>query len=232
MNISKSTKIRIALAAATLILVLTLVILGISALVRPVMGLLGFDLTDYDGEEIKTEMPTDSPEALKICETVSMLLYSPNPEIHEFEGADEAATLYTDSILSYMMSKNYSKYVCNIELLSRATDSYSNYNFRTLIPAADFRSEMYRAFGGSRAVSERSGDAFTFHERIDSFSLVGSPHIQTARVMPISFGLAEHSYKLVFSVSSEKGISDEYIATCISREDETVYIKSIKKLAS
>lgn len=232
MEMLKNVKIRIALAAAALILAIILVVCGICALVRPVMSYLGFDLTDYEAEQIHTYLPCDSREAGKVIEVISMLLYSPTPEIYEFEGADEAAELYTDSVLSYIMSRNYSKYVCNIELLSRASDNYSNYNFRTVIPASDYRSELYRAFGGERAVREVSGKAFTYHEKIDSFSLVGAPYEKRANVVPSYFGMCEHSYKMIFSVESELGFSKEYSAVCIMRDDGTVYIKSIKKLAS
>ena len=232
LNMLKNMKIRIAVAAVLLILAIILVVSGIIALVRPVMGLLGFDLNDYDGEQVELYLESDSREAKKVVDVLSMLLYSPTPTIYEFDGAREAADLYTDSVLSYMMSRNYSKYVCNIELLSRASDSYANYNFRTVVPASDFRSEIYRAFGGDYAVHEKSGEAFAYHEKIDSFSLVGTPYEKRAEIVVSSFGVSEHTYKMTFSIASENGVSEEYIALCIPREDGTVYIKSIKKLAS
>ncbi len=231
MNMSKNVKIRIGIFALGVILALTLLISGICALRRPVLLLLGFDLTDYEGEEVITSLPTDSEAAKKVCDIIGMLLYSPDPAIAEFEGADEAAKLYTDSVLSYLMGLNYSKYMCNLDLLSRASDSYSNYNFRTLIPAADFKAEIYRAFGGERVVTANSAMAFKYHEKIDSFSCVGSPYTLSAKVRVTSFGATEHAYKMTFIIETENSVSAEYVATAIERDDTTMYIKCIKNLA-
>lgn len=229
MKIQKKTTFRLAALALAFILILALLISGICALRAPVLRLLGFDLTDYEGEEIRSTLSFDSDEAKNICGMISMLLYSPSAELSEFDGADEAARLYVDSILSYLMSVNYSKYVCNLELLSLASDSYANYNFRTLIPAADFRSEVYRAFGGDRMISEKSGSLFTYHEKIDSFSTVGSPAPLSSRVVPLSLGATEHAYKMNFFIERENTRSDVYTALAIPRSDGTIYIKSIKK---
>ena len=227
MNIAKNVKIRIALLLVAALILLSLAVWGIAALRAPVLTLLGFDLHDYSAEEIRAELAADSGTAKKLVSVVDMLLYSPTHEILPFDGADEVSELYTDSILSYLMSLNYSKYVCNLDLLSRAEGSYANYNFRTVIPAADFKTEIYRAFGGESALRVKSGAAFTYHEKIDAFSAVGSPASKTATVMPVSLYVTENTYRFTFYLQSEDGASPEYTAIAREREDGTVYIMSI-----
>lgn len=229
MKLQKKALIRLAALALSFVLVVVLLVCGILALRVPVMRLLGFDVVDYNGEKIVETLSVESDEAGKMCNVISILLYSPSPEIKEFDGPDEAARLYVDSVLSYLMNINYSKYVCNLELLSLASDSYANYKFRTIIPAADFRSEIYRAFGGDRVISEKSGALFTYHEKIDSFSTVGSPASLSARIIPVSAGVTEHAYKMDFFIDRDGVRSDVFTATAVPRSDGTVYIRSIRR---
>lgn len=212
-----------------LFLCITLVAATISALRRPILILLGFDLNDYTSETVTHYITTESDAAHKITKSLDMLLYSSSGEIYEFEGAEQVAELYCDSILSYLMSLNYSKYVCNLDLLSRATDSYARYNFRTIIPANDFESEIYRAFGGDHAIRSKSGDEFTYHEKIDSFSAVGTPHEKNGRIIPVSLGITEHTYRFTFKVESGADISPEYTAIARERDDGTLFIIKVAK---
>lgn len=229
LNLSKNVIFRIIAALVALALVVTLVVVTVGALRRPVLLLLGFDLNDYACEEVLYTLPTESDVAAKLTKSLDMLTYSPSGTVTEFEGAEQVAELYTDSILSYLMSLNYSKYVCNLDLLSRAADNYSNYNFRTLIPAADFENEIYRAFGGERAVRGKSGEAFTYHEKIDSFSAIGSVYEKNGRILPVSLGVTEHTYRFTFTHETDAGVSPEFVAIARERSDGTLYIIKVMR---
>ena len=214
---------RIVLGILTACLVLALT--GCSTWVN-LMQTLGFDVGDYDGEEIVAWYEADSEEAKSFVGMIQMMLLS-SPIMEEFSGASAAFDAYEDAVLNAMLCESFARYAGNTELMKGAASAYPELELTTLIPGADFESQFYKMFGGSWKIVHASGSLFTYLDRVNAYTAMTEPQFTIVSTEFISLIETENTYRLVFRNSVGDVTSPDYEALLIKREDGTVYIRSL-----
>ena len=105
--------------------------------------ILGIDTHDYVSEPCIRELAHDSSVAAEILGIIPAMVQN-SPYLYEFDTPAEAAELYRNSILCFILARNFAKYNANVDLIEQARAQYPAYELTTVIPAVDFESTVYR----------------------------------------------------------------------------------------
>ena len=178
-------------------------------------------ICDYENEVQGTPI-SSSDEKYDAIVSIVRILVSDSASIATFESPREAASGNADAILSYMLSENYSAYTGNLELLSKAKETYPQYNITTLIPVEDFEGVVYKYFGGDESVKNKSGVRFTYLPKVGAYTTTGAIPTKLADVdVILAMKLKIHT---VFAFGLHDGqTSPKYDAMLIKRDDGTMY---------
>lgn len=215
-------------AAALFVAALLIFSLTSCGLSDSFLASLGFDLHDYAGETVITQLDAGSEAASKLIGMIGMLT-SETPNLTKFTSPREAVSLYRDSILTSMLSANFARYSCDDDRMHRAVEAYPRMEITVLIPAEEFENTVYTNFGGSDKIAHADGLLFTYLDKVSAYTCVTAPTPAKAEIEVVSLGETENTYKLKFRVHSGEQISPVYSALAIKREDGTVYIKTIEE---
>lgn len=207
------------------LLLCPVVLFGCSALGSLASG-MGFDMNDYEEEEIIAFYESDTEEAAAAMALVRKLLVN-TPILTEFSGAKEGFAAYMDAVLNSLLGESYGRYTGNTVLLSRVAELYPGYEIHTFIPVSDFEAEMYTLFGGSWKISHQSGTLFTYLEKAEGYTCVTYPRECAVETEFISLLETEHTYRLTFRNHMGEVTSPDYLAIIIKREDSTLYFRSL-----
>ena len=189
--------------------------------------MLGIDMHDYTAEPVIRQLETDGEVADTIEEMIS-IMFQNTPFLSEFNTPAEAANLYRDGILCFILSRNYAKYSANMELIDETKAAYPGYEIKTIIPAVDFESTVYRYFGGSDSVDNVSTPLFTYLERVDAYVSVGIGVERRSEVVIDSLYETENTYVCSFHNKMGEISSDRYDLLLIKREDGSFYMRELR----
>lgn len=209
------------------LLLLAFVLSGCSALAGLAAG-MGFDMNDYEEEEITAFYEAETPQADEAMALVRKLLVN-TPIMTEFSGAKEGFGAYMDAVLNSLLNESYGRYTGNMTLLAEIAEQYPGYEIHTFIPVSDFEAEMYTLFGGSWKISHRSGTLFTYLEKAEGYTCVTYPRECTVETEFVSLLETEHTYRLTFRNHMGEVTSPDYLAIIIKRDDGTLYFRSISE---
>ena len=187
-----------------------------------------FGQNKYDNEAVVRILPTDGEEAETLSEMVRMLSVN-SPIIPEFDGIGEAMKSCRDSVLNYMLLKNYGKYTGNIEKLDAAVAEYPQMQITNLIPAREFEETVYAAFGGNWKISNESGRLFIYLDKVSSYTSVTVLNSDPISIEVIELAETENTYRMRVKNTVGDIVSPEYSIVFIKRDDGTAYFKSVKK---
>ena len=207
--------------------VLSAVFLTSCTFVDEFSGLLGFDSYDYENETVVGSLETDGETGEKIKDMIRMLSID-SAELPEFDDMKDAARLCRDSMLNYMLNKNYQRYAGNPKLIEKASELYPEYTITQIIPASDYEAMMYEYFGGSVKISHGDGEIFKYLSKAASYIPSGVPFGGDYDIEITSLEETENTYRVSFTCSADDA-SEKYFALIIKREDETLYFKSVHK---
>jgi len=211
----------------SVLLLLSCLLFGCSALSGLASG-MGFDMNDYEEEEIIAFYESDTEEASTVMALVRKLLVN-TPIMTEFSGAKEGFGAYMDAVLNSLLGESYGRYTGNMALLSKVAEQYPGYEIHTFIPVSDFETEMYTLFGGSWKISHRSGTLFTYLDKAEGYTCVTYPRERTVETEFVSLLETEHTYRLTFRNHMGEVTSPDYLAILIKRDDGTLYFRSLSK---
>lgn len=188
--------------------------------------LLGIDTHDYTAEPSIRTHEADSAVAKELLSMIPMMVQN-TPHLMPFDSPDDAAELYRDGILSAILERNYSKYNANTELIAETRALYPTYEITTVIPARDFESTVYRYFGGSTSVENRSTDLFIYLDKVDAYISVGISVDNSAEIAITELYETENTYVCVFTSTMNNITAGPYRLLCMKREDGTLYMRSL-----
>lgn len=197
-----------------------------SANVLWVRALLGFDVTDYEGEETVATHTGDGELALELCEMVHILSDDRGVYLSSFHDTEEAVDQYRDAILGYMLRNNYSRYTGNRAELDRAEQAYPQMTVTTLIPQSDFENTVYRYFGGT-TVKNKSGSLYSYLKKADCYTAPVSVSPRDVEIDVQSLEETEHTYRMRFVLSEGEETSGVYTAVFVKRDDGSCYFRSL-----
>lgn len=183
----------------------------------------------YAEEAVKRTVPTDSEIADELCDMLRMLTVN-SPILPEFDNISEAMDNCRDSVLYYMLTKNYGKYTGDIERLDAAAEEYPRMQITNLIPAREFEETVYASFGGTKKISNGDGRLFLYLDKIASYTSVTMVDEDPISVDIAELSETENTYRMRFHCYAGKVTSPEYRAIFVKRDDGTVYFYSVEEL--
>lgn len=189
--------------------------------------LLGVDTHDYAAEPCQTVLPLDGEVAKELLSMLPLMVQN-TPYLIPFDSPDVAAEAYRDGILCFLLERNYSKYNANTELITETREIYPAYEITTVIPAVDFESTVYRYFGGTTSVENRSTDLFTYLGKVDAYISVGIGVDSSAQFTFFELYETENTYVCTFTASMYDTEAGPYRLLCMKRDDGTFYMKSLQ----
>ncbi len=190
---------------------------------------LGIDTHDYEAEESVATLSQDSEVTYELLDMIPMMVQN-SPYLSEFDTPAEAAELYRDGILCAVLARNFAKYNANTELIDMTREAYPTYELTTVIPALDFESTVYRYFGGTASVQNRSTKLFTYLDKVDAYVSVGIGVDSDAQVTLKEAYETENTYVFSFTCTMNGETSPVYKLLCMKRDDGTFYMKSLTEL--
>ncbi len=196
------------------------------------MSILGFDMNDYESEDIIRTLSESDAEYADILKIIDILTLD-SIRLSTFESPREAAAGNRDAILNYMLNNGYAAYSGNSELLTRASEEYPQYSITTLIPQGDLESTVYRYFGGDSSVQHGSSVRYMYLGRVSAYTTTGLPLATTVKVKITNASETEHTFRVSFQVTgtgAESGATEtaSYIAMFMKREDEKIYMRYLR----
>ncbi len=180
-------------------------------------------------EETKRTLASDSNEAETLCEMLRMLTVN-SPILPEFENIGEAMKSCRDSVLYYMLTKNYGKYTGDIERLDAAVAEYPQMQITNLIPAREFEETVYTAFGGTRKITNESGRLFVYLDRVAAYTSVTMLDEDPISIDVLELEETENTYRMRFRCFAGDVTSPEYRAIFVKRDDGTAYFYSVEEV--
>ena len=189
--------------------------------------ILGIDTHDYAAEQKTQTLDENSDVAKELLDIIPMMVQN-SPYLYEFDTPSEAAELYRDGILCFILARNFAKYNANVELISETKEQYPTYELTTVIPALDFESTVYRYFGGTSSVSNSSTELFTYLDKVDAYVSVGIGVDNSADIKISELYETENTYVCAFTCTMNGETSPVYRLLIMKRDDGTFYIKSLK----
>ena len=194
-----------------------------------IFDILGIDTHDYEAELKISDLGADSEVYSKLHEIIPIMVQN-SPYLYEFNTPSKAAEHYRNGVLCHLLSQNYAKYNGNVELINETKVEYPTYEFTTVIPAVDFEGAVYRYFGGTSSVSNRSTELFTYLDRVDAYVSVGIGVDNSAKINITELYETENTYRCTFTCSMNDITSPGYHLLIMKRDDGTFYIKSLTEL--
>ena len=200
---------------------------GGEGMYEKLMTALGFDMNDYENEEIVRTLKDDSDTYAEIVKMIGILTLD-SARIEPFETPREAASGNRDAILNYMLNTGYAGYSGNSALLEEASREYPQYNITTLIPVSDLESTVYRYFGGDASIRHDNSVRYTYLSRVSAYTTTGQPLSVTVTVKVKNIVETEHTYRVSFTLSDENGDTATYTSMIMKREDESLYMRYLR----
>ena len=197
-----------------------------SANVTWVRGMLGYDVTDYEGEAVDTVLAVDDPHVQMLCQMVSILSADRGTSLKGFATTDEAVKEYRDAILGYMLRNNYSRYTGNRGELDAALACYPQMQLSTVIPKSDFENTVFRYFGGV-SVKNDNGMLYSYLKRAECYTAPMQSKLHNTSIDVLSLEETAHTYRMCFVLSENGEASSVYTAVFVKREDGSAYFRSL-----
>lgn len=213
----------------SLLLLLTVCMLSLTACGEGLMATLGFDTHDYYGEKVLTVHEADGEIARSLAEMTRTLTVT-SPILTPFRGAKEAADACRDAVLGQMLGENYARYAGNPALLKKAEEAYPGMQISILIPADDFESVIYATFGGSEKIINKTGDLFVYLDRVRAYTTALPPVESDVEITVLSCEETARTYRLRFYNTLGDVTSPTYFALLIKREDGSLYFASLSEV--
>ncbi len=214
--------------AALVLIVFICMALSSCSAPREFLATLGFDTHDYEGEPVTATHEPDSDIAAELSEMTGILTIN-SPYMPEFKNGKTALSQCRDAVLNFMLNTGYAKYTGNIELLDKASQEYPQMQFSVIIPATDFRTTVYKYFGGKEKADNKDGKLFTYLEKVDAYVTAAQPQQNRVQVTPSLIEETENTYRFTFTCKCDDAESPEYFALIIKRADGSCYFKYLKE---
>lgn len=195
---------------------------------REFLSTLGFDTHDYEGEELVETYGADSEKAEELTDMLEILTIN-TPILVPFDGAKEAMEFYRDSVLNYMLNKDYSKYTGNITLMDQVRDAYPQMQISAIIPAEDFENTVYTYFGGKQKIKNITSTLFVYLEKVSAYITVAQPQENIIQYNIQKIEETQNTYRIYFTCSLYDEISPMYKTLIIKREDGNAYFRYLKE---
>lgn len=211
-----------------LLFLLSFSLLFLSSCGEGLAARLGFDTHDYGGEPVRTRHDPLGKVAAEVLDVTAVLSLE-SPLLTPFSGAKEAAEAYRDEVLSQMLSQYYARYAGNKALLEKAAAAYPGMQLHVLIPAEDFESVIYKSFGGSEKVVNRSGRRFTYLEKIRAYTTAAPLPEGGVESHVLRLEETDRTYRLYFENRRGEITSPAYFVLLIKREDGSLYMAELRE---
>ena len=193
------------------------------------MATLGFDTHDYFGEKVVTVHETDGEIAHILAEMTRTLTVN-SPILMPFEGAKEAADACRDAVLTQMLGEDYARYAGNSVQIAKAETAYPGMQISVLIPADDFESVIYAAFGGSEKIVNKNGEMFLYLDRVRAYTTALPPVKNEVETTLLSCEETARTFRIRFVNTLGDITSPEYFALLIKREDGSLYFAALSEV--
>lgn len=191
-----------------------------------VRSLFGLDVANYEREESVASLPTDGTVARELCDMVEILAAG-SVELERFGSTSAAVKIYRDAILNDMLRDNYAAYTGGTQMLSASSTATGKPVISTFIPQADFEARVYRYFGGA-SVKHRDGAIFRYLKDAKGYTAPIQAWESQVRIDVTSIEETAHTYRMRFTLSTDRETSPEYTAVFVKRDDATCYFYSLK----
>ncbi len=195
-----------------------------------VNDILGIDSTDYEAEEIIGDAKTDVDVLSTVTSIISALTVNSNI-LPEFENSSDIASVSSDTVLNYMLTTSYSRYNSDKKLLDEAEKEYPNMNITAAIGIEALEDEMYKLFGYNGAIRHANTERFSYLSKIKAYTPAANAEAQEATLDIISLDETENTYRMTFYSVLDGTPSVQYFALFIKRENDSCYIKTLRKAA-
>lgn len=195
-----------------------------------VNDILGIDSTDYEAEEIIGDASTNLDVLSSVTSIISALTINSNI-LPEFENSSDIASISSDTVLNYMLTTSYSRYNSDKKLLDKAEKEYPNMNITAAIGTDALEDEMYRLLGYNGAIRHADTDRFRYLSKIKAYTPAANAEAQEATLDIISLVETENTYRMTFYSVLDGTPSVQYFALFIKRENDSCYIKALRKAA-
>lgn len=182
----------------------------------------------YADEGVIANPDTEGETAVMLCDMVRMLSVN-SPVIATFDSVTEAMEKCRDSVLYYMLTKNYGKYTGDIEKLDAAVSAYPQMQIANFIPAREFEETVYKNFGGNRRIGNESARLFIYLEKVNGYTSVSMLDYDPVDVEILELSETEHTYRMRIRNSLGGITSPEYSIMFIKRDDGTAYFKYVRE---
>lgn len=208
-----------------LALALVTVLLSSCSVLDSFFSGIGYDTHDYSVESVIGKAEEGSEKWKEICEMLRIL---PLDSIHleKSEGMRDLVSNHKESLLNYMLSRNFEMYAGNSSVLDEINESHPDMNAVYAIPKEDYESEAYRYFGGNIKITHSESPLFAYLEDYGVYVPATGPVRQNIDIRLISADETENTFKLEFSLSSDDR-QENYRAIIVKRDDGTMYFKAI-----
>ena len=193
-----------------------------------VRGMLGYDVTDYEGEEIVATLSVDDVRAEALCDMVRILSADRGIHLACFSTTDEAVAQYRDAVLSYMLRQNYSRYTGNQAELAAAAEQYPQMQLSTLIPEQDFENVVFRYFGGVR-VKNANGALYSYLKRAGCYTAPLQGRVHQTDILVLSLEETANTYRMQLQLREGDACSGTYTAVFVKRDDGSAYFRSLSQ---
>ena len=180
---------------------------------------------DYSIESVTGVVKADSETYAQLYDMLGMLTVD-SIVIPEFDNMKDAIGLFRDSVLNYMLGKNYARYAGNAKLIAKITEKHPDIDVIAAIPANELESIVYRNFGGSVKIVHESGKLFKYLKSADAYIPVTAPVNGGVDIRLTEILETENTYRLRFCCSAdEKKL--EYFALAVKRDDGSCYFDAL-----
>lgn len=197
-----------------------------SANVTWVRGMLGFDVTDYEGEATVSVLAPDDARVAMLCEPIAILSADRGVYLNGFSNTAEAVEEYRDAILGYMLRNHYSRYTGNRSELEDALQYYPQMQLSTVIPESDFENTVFRYFGGV-SVKNESGVLYSYLKRAGCYTAPQQGRVHDTQIDILSLEETANTYRMQFTLREGEAVSSVYTGVFVKREDGSVYLRSL-----
>ena len=192
-------------------------------------GLFGESVAAYQAEPVQQYLRTDGETAFLLAEYIDVLT-SGSAEIKGFHGASDAVKYYRDEILNDMLRDHYALYTGNSTYLSTVNSTFSGGAVSTWIPEADFENTVARYFGES-SVYHKSGEVFDYLHREGGYTAPIQSWESRVEIDILSLEESENTYRLLFTLSDDGGVTASYRALFVKRTDGSFYLYALDVIA-
>ena len=190
-------------------------------------SILGIDNTDYEGEDVISEITPDDGITAQLTSAACIVCYGDS--IVTFDSFNDHKTEYIDIILNYLTGTFYSRYCADKDMMDKFSEQYPELSVSALIPVSDYENTVYTYFGGARKAAVSSTALYSYLDKIDAFVLLGqTPDVDVDCTVHELYE-TENTYRMTASFTKNNKSLGAYDFIFRKRDEGDPYIWRLQK---